>query len=129
MNPLFVKLLRLERTARHLKFLFGKRQPQTLSTHLKKKLTLSARKIALKQPRIFIAVKHTNWEKAGLIDSWNDVAECENWDWGNAYDQHSSDWFTAQKRKFNAELIARISESNRKKPISHFFSYLSGRWL
>ncbi|MEW7976674.1 MAG: glycosyltransferase [Candidatus Sedimenticola endophacoides] len=81
------------------------------------------------RPRIFIAVRTVNWEKSGLVDSWRDVADVVHYDWENAYDQNSKDWFERGRVEFSNRLYQSVALENEKKPIHVFFSYLSGRWV
>lgn len=78
--------------------------------------------------KAFIAVKNVNWEKAGLVDSWNQVLPYVHWDWGNDYDQYSSDWHSHGKPAYNRELLERVHQAH-KGGVDLFFSYLSGRWV
>jgi len=84
---------------------------------------------SLEDPSLFIAVKNVNWEKAGLVDSWENIAPYTHWDWGNDYDQYASDWSVKGKAQFNEELIDRIMDKRKKDGVNLFFSYLSGRWV
>jgi len=124
-------ILQLERTAKHFSLLTKKLKLCTpLSEHLNRKLNSKIiNLITNDEYRVFIAVKNINWEKAGLVDSLKNIADFEHWDWGNAYDQHAASWYNQEKIKFNAELLARVTQAHQKKPFTHFFSYLSGRWL
>ncbi|MFA5032165.1 MAG: glycosyltransferase [bacterium] len=81
------------------------------------------------RPRIFIAVKNINWEKAGLVDSWNKIADVVHYDWGEEYNQYSLDWHTIKKNEFNNILLEKVKEAHLQKPIHIFFGYLSGRWV
>jgi spore maturation protein CgeB len=80
-------------------------------------------------PSIFIAVKNVNWEKAGLVDSWKNLAPFIHWDWGDKHDQYRSDWEEIGKPRFNQELLDRVFEAQKNSKINLFFSYLSGRWV
>ncbi|MFA5393868.1 MAG: glycosyltransferase [Candidatus Ratteibacteria bacterium] len=79
------------------------------------------------RPRIFIAVRQTNWEKTGLVDSWREVAEVIHYDCGEKYDQRGRDWQRKNKCLFNKKLLERVGEEHSRQPIQIFFSYLSGR--
>jgi glycosyltransferase involved in cell wall biosynthesis len=81
------------------------------------------------KPRVFIAVKNVNWEKAGLVDSWESLAEIIHFDWGEKFDQYIPEWHDEIKYKFNRELLNLLIAENMKKPIQIFFSYLSGRLI
>jgi len=131
MHPLFIQIARLEKTAKYFTWANkGLRSHSQLSEHLKKKLDATTNNLITNgKSRIFIAVKNINWEKAALVDTWKNIADFEHWDWGDTYDQHSANWYNEKKLKFNTELLARVAQSHKKKPFTHFFSYLSGRWL
>ena len=126
-----VQILQLESSAHWLDRLLPKQDLQAvLRQHFRTRFSGAERqRIASAAPRVFIAVKHHNWEQAGLVDSWADVAETVPWDWGDRYDQHSADWHAVGKRAFNEELYQRVAAAHAKRPLTHFFSYLSGRWL
>ena len=79
--------------------------------------------------RVFVAVRHVNWEKHGLVDGWAKITDTKHYDWGDSFDQHASDWHQEGKPAFNKELIRRVEFAHREKPIDIFFSYLSGRWV
>ncbi|MBU2495963.1 MAG: glycosyltransferase [Candidatus Omnitrophica bacterium] len=80
------------------------------------------------RPKIFIAVKPMNWEKTGLVDSWQEVAEVIHYDWGEQYGQYNRrDWQKTGKYLFNEELVERVKSEHLKQPVQIFFSYLSGR--
>ena len=96
---------------------------------IKENLINTNKKISSKKPRVFIAVKNINWEKTGLVDSWKNIAEVIHYDWGNEFDQYSSDWELASKDKFNKVLLENVIKHHNKKPIEIFFSYLSGNWV
>ena len=81
------------------------------------------------RPRIFVAVKNTNWEQAALVDSFRGLADVVHYDWGDKYDQYSLDWHTRRKQEFCLELVSKVVEEHRKGQIDIFFSYLSGRWV
>jgi len=83
----------------------------------------------VERPCVFVAVHHVNWEKYGLVDGWAEVAEIIHYDWGDSFDQYAPDWHEKGKTAFNAELLRRIEQAYREKPIDLFFSYLSGRWI
>ena len=131
MHYFIQKALKLEKTAKHFSLLTKKIKLYTpLSKHLDRKLNSKIINLITNgDNRVFIAVKNINWEKAGLVDSWKNIADFEHWDWGDTYDQHSANWYNEKKLKFNTELLARVAQSHKKKPFTHFFSYLSGRWL
>ena len=131
MLRMLVQLLRLETTAQWLDPLLpAQNLEQVLRKHFAQRFDAQQRQfLASAEPRVFIAVKHHNWEQAGLIDSWADVAETVPWDWASRYDQHASDWHQRQKAAFNDELFERVQAAHKEKPLTHFFSYLSGRWL
>lgn len=130
MHPVLVHILQLETSARWFRPLLTDQNTQDdLRRHFAKRFTPEQRQRLREQPpRVFVAVKHHNWEQAGLIDSWADIAEAVPWDWGDQYDQHASDWYTQGKPAFNEELYQRVAEVHAQKPLTHFFSYLSGRW-
>ncbi len=96
---------------------------------IRKHLAHNDKKISSKNPRIFIAVKNVNWEKSGLVDSWKNIAEVIHYDWGNEFNQYSSDWELVSKNKFNKDLLAAVTKQHNRKPIEIFFSYLSGNWV
>ncbi len=96
---------------------------------IKKNLINENKKISSKKPRIFIAAKNINWEKTGLVDSWKNIAEVIHYDWGNEFDQYSSDWEIVSKNKFNKVLLDTVIKHHNKKPVEIFFSYLSGNWV
>lgn len=79
------------------------------------------------RPRIFIAVRQVNWEKTGLVDSWNGLADVVHYDWGEKYDQYSRDWQKRDKYLFNKELLERVKTEHLKRPLQIFFSYLCRR--
>lgn len=131
MRRTLVQLLRLETSARWLGGLLPEQDlDATLRQHFAQRFSPEQRQRLREQsPRVFVAVKHHNWEHAGLIDSWAEVAETVPWDWGDQYDQHASDWYTEGKPAFNEELYERVAAAHREKPLTHFFGYLSGRWV
>ena len=94
-----------------------------------KKILFSAIERLREDPSVFIAVKNINWEKTGLVDSWKNLAPYIHWDWGEKYDQNSSDWEETGKPLFNQELLDRIFDAHKNSKINMFFSYLSGRWV
>jgi spore maturation protein CgeB len=81
------------------------------------------------KPHVFIAVKNVNWEKAGLVDSWSDIANVTHFDWADNYDQYDTGWHENGKYKFNEELFSRVKKEHSRSKIDIFFSYLSGRWV
>jgi spore maturation protein CgeB len=88
--------------------------------------------VARDRPRVFVAVQHVNWERPGLVDGWADVAEIVHYDWGNAFGfwgQYAPDWHKDGKPAFNEELVRRVEQTHRTRPVDLFFSYLSGRWV
>lgn len=97
---------------------------------IKEKLRESKKiqKCNISYPKIFLAIKNTNWEKFGLVDSWIGLGEIIHYDWGEKYDQNSPNWEKI-KEEFNEELYQRVSIENKKKKIDIFFSYLSGNWV
>jgi len=131
MRSLVPQLLRLETTTRWLDPLLPRYSvEETLRHHLAQRLSPADReRIATSPPRVFVSVKHHNWEQAGLIDSWAEVAETVPWDWGAQYDQHAPDWYQKGKPAFNEELYERVAAAHRERPLTHFFGYLSGRWV
>lgn len=131
MMPWVPKLLRLEKTAWRLEPLLGQWDlGQELARHLEQRLSQARRQeIRNRPPVVFLAVKNVDWEQAGLVDSWQGVAETVHYDWGASHDQHAPDWQSEGKAKFNQELVERIEQAVRERGITHFFSYLSGRWL
>ena len=99
-----------------------------IKTHLEKRRIAGEIGKIPGRPKIFIAVKNCNWEKEALVDSWKEFAEVVHYDWGDSYDQYSSDW-PIKRIAFCDDLYSRILKEHRKSPIHIFFSYLSGRWV
>lgn len=97
-----------------------------IKTHLAKIGKIPACK---PRPRVFIAVRHVNWEKHGLVDGWAEIADVIHYDWGNSFDQYAPDWHQSGKPDFNKELLRQVELAHREQPIDLFFSYLSGRWV
>ncbi|MEJ1412567.1 MAG: glycosyltransferase [Candidatus Sedimenticola sp. (ex Thyasira tokunagai)] len=81
------------------------------------------------KPRVFIAVKNSNWEQAGLVDSWRSIADVIHYDWGEQFDQNATDWFSGGRDAFGEALFRQVEEAHRQTPLDIFFSYLSGRWV
>ena len=131
MRRALIQLLRLETSARWLGRLLPEQNLDTvLRRHFAQRFSPEQRQRLREQPpRVFVAVKHHNWEQAGLIDSWAEVAETVPWDWGERYDQHAPDWHEKAKDAFNREVFERVEVAHRERSLTHFFSYLSGRWL
>lgn len=79
---------------------------------------------------LFLAVKNVNWEKAGLVDTWEGIADYYyHFDWGKQYCQYSQDWHTVKKIEFNKLLLKQVKDEVDKSGVNVFFSYLSGRWI
>ncbi|WXG56768.1 MAG: glycosyltransferase [Candidatus Sedimenticola sp. (ex Thyasira tokunagai)] len=81
------------------------------------------------RPRVFAAVKNSNWEQAGLVDSWRGIADVVHYDWGEQFDQNATDWFSGGRDAFGEVLFRQVEEAHRRTPLDIFFSYLSGRWV
>lgn len=81
------------------------------------------------RPRVFIAVKNTNWEQAGLVDSWQGLADTIHYDWGDNFDQNAANWFSHGRDAFGEALFQQVAAAHRQQPVDIFFSYLSGRWV
>ena len=131
MRRALIQALQLETTAQWLdRILPAQDLLGVLQAQLQKRFSDIERvRLANSNPRVFVAVKHHNWEQAGLIDSWADVAETVAWDWSDQFDQHAADWHKTQKQAFNRALLKHVTEAHATKPLTHFFSYLSGRWV
>lgn len=131
MRSTLIQLLRLETSIRWLDHLLPKQNLNVLlRRHFTQRFTLEQRQRLCEQPpRVFVAVKHHNWEQAGLIDSWTKVAGAVPWDWEEQYGQHASNWYQKGKPAFNEELYERVAATHREQPLTHFFGYLSGRWV
>ncbi|RMG32760.1 MAG: hypothetical protein D6720_12715, partial [Gammaproteobacteria bacterium] len=131
MRRALVQLLRLESSARWLGPLLPEQAIEDeLKRHFAQRFTPEQRlRLHEQPPRVFVAVKHHNWEQAGLIDSWAEVAETVPWDWGDQYDQHAADWYARGKPAFNEALYRRVAQAHAERPLTHFFGYLSGRWV
>ena len=71
--------------------------------------------------RIFLAVKNVNWEKTGLVDSWNGIGELIHYDLSEKYNQYSVNWYKRDMKLFNNELLDNIENENKKKQINIFF--------
>ena len=76
---------------------------------------------------IFTAVKHVNWGKPALVDSWKNFGTVIHYDWRKKYNQYDKDWHRIGKFSFNKELLKKVKEIHKNTPIHIFFSYLSGR--
>ena len=126
-----IQLLRLETSARWLGRLLPEQDLRaTLRQHFAQRFTPEQRQRLREQlPRVYVAVKHHNWEQAGLIDSWAEIAETLPWDWGECYDQHAPDWYAKGKPAFNEALYRRVAQAHAERPLTHFFGYLSGHWV
>jgi spore maturation protein CgeB len=83
----------------------------------------------LTKPVVMAAVHNVNWERAGLVDPWKELAKVMHYDWGGEFDQNSRTWQDDGKKKFNASLLEVVTRSNKDEKIDIFFSYLSGRWV
>ena len=96
--------------------------------NIKKKLLINNKLYYINNNlHIFIAVKHVNWEKPALVDSWKHFGTVIHYDWGNTYNQYDKDWHKIGKKLFNQELLKKIKDIHKKNPINIFFSYFSGR--
>ncbi|MES9899837.1 MAG: glycosyltransferase [Sedimenticola sp.] len=81
------------------------------------------------RPRVFVAVTNSNWEQAGLVDSWRGIADVIHYDWSEQFDQNATDWFSGGRDAFGEALFRQVEEAHRQTPLDIFFSYLSGRWV
>ncbi len=81
------------------------------------------------RPRLFAAVNNSNWEKTGLVDSWESLADVVHFDWGDPFDQYKPDWQDKGKYEFNKVLLEKVEAEHKANPLHIFFSYHSGRWL
>jgi len=81
------------------------------------------------RPRLFAAVNNSNWEKTGLVDSWESLADVVHFDWGDPFDQYKPDWQDKGKYEFNRVLMEKVEAEHKASPLHIFFSYHSGRWL
>ncbi len=113
--------------ARHQ--LSEKQQVARIQQHLTKRRQRGEVGALPEKPRVFIAVKNSNWEQAGLVDSWRGIADVVHYDWGEQFDQNASDWFSDGRDAFGEALFRRVEEAHRQMPLDIFFSYLSGRWV
>ncbi|MBI9102591.1 MAG: glycosyltransferase family 1 protein [Spirochaetales bacterium] len=100
------------------------RDRKLIRDHLEK----NNKMVSTSSPRIFLAVKDVNWEKAGLVDSWKEW-DSVHYDWGSEFDQYAPDWQSLGKAAFNKRLLSLVGEAHKEKPLSLFFAYLSGRWV
>lgn len=94
-----------------------------------KKKTNKKIRLNSKKTNVFIAVKDVNWEKVGLVDSWENIADVYHFDWGSNFNTYSNDWELNKKKIFNDLLIEKVIKVNEEKKIDIFFSYLSGGWV
>ncbi|MBI3813123.1 MAG: glycosyltransferase [Nitrospinae bacterium] len=107
-------------------FLSDEEQVRRVKNHIER---VGKKPVNKKKPRVFVAVHHVNWEKHGLVDGWAEVADIIHYDWGGSFDQDAPTWHEKDKPLFNAELLRRVEQACREKPIDIFFSYLSGNWV
>jgi len=69
---------------------------------------------------------HYNWENESLKPSLEKFGKVRHYDWLEAFNHQSKDWFKSIRAKMNRDLIERVNSWIKKDDTDVIFTYLSG---